>query len=145
MKQSTAKTLGVAALGAAFAAAAAGVASAAPALPDASGAVGTVGSLSSALPLEQAASTLPVGGPEALVAGQNALENGLTAAQPTVEKVLSGAAEQGEPADDHGEDGKKAAAAKPKPADPVGQLLGGLPTGPVATQGLPTKGLGLPL
>jgi len=42
MKQSAAKTLGVAALGAAFAAAGAGVASAAPAVPDVAG-MNTVG------------------------------------------------------------------------------------------------------
>ena len=52
MKQSAAKTLGVAALGAAFAAAGAGAANAAPArrvLPDASQALGTV---TQALPVE---------------------------------------------------------------------------------------------
>ncbi|MFD9909331.1 ATP-binding protein [Streptomyces sp. NPDC059063] len=148
MKQSAAKTLGVAALGAAFAAAAAGAASAAPAVPAVPDATGALGSLSSTLPLDQAAKTLPVGGVESLAAGQNALENGLTGAQPTLEKVLGGD-DKAEPADDQGEDGKKAAAAPkpagPKPADPVGQLLGGLPTGPVATQGLPTSNLGLPL
>ncbi|NBE55715.1 ATP-binding protein [Streptomyces boluensis] len=56
MKHSAAKSLGVAALGAAFAAAGAGSASAvAPALPDAAATVGTV---TSALP-EQATKTLP--------------------------------------------------------------------------------------
>ena len=42
MKQSAAKTLGVAALGAAFAAAGAGAANAAPAVPDSSQALDTV-------------------------------------------------------------------------------------------------------
>ena len=42
MKQSAAKTLGVAALGAAFAAAGAGAANAAPAVPDATQALGAV-------------------------------------------------------------------------------------------------------
>ncbi|MGW2224710.1 ATP-binding protein [Streptomyces formicae] len=74
MKQSAAKTLGVAALGAAFAAAGAGAATAAPAVPDAAAALGTV---SSVLPLDQAAKTLPAGGPESLAAGQNALTGAL--------------------------------------------------------------------
>ena len=47
MKQSAAKTLGVAALGAAFAATGAGAANAAPAVPDATG---MLGSGTSALP-----------------------------------------------------------------------------------------------
>ncbi|MEV6514006.1 hypothetical protein AB0M61_48915, partial [Streptomyces sp. NPDC051642] len=59
MKQSAAKTLGVAALGAAFAAVAAGSASAAvaaPALPDATQALGTV---THTLPAENVAKALP--------------------------------------------------------------------------------------
>lgn len=56
MKQSAVKTLGVAALGAAFAAAGAGAASAAPALPDAGSALDTV---TSTLPAEQVAQVLP--------------------------------------------------------------------------------------
>ncbi|MFJ2767530.1 ATP-binding protein [Streptomyces sp. NPDC087300] len=94
MKQSAVKTLGVAALGAAFAAAGAGAATAAPALPDATGALGTV---SSVLPLDQAAKTLPAGAPESLTAGQNALSGGLAGVE------------------------------KPGPGDPVSGLLGGLP------------------
>jgi hypothetical protein len=72
MKQSAAKTLGVAALGVAFAAAAAGTASASvvPTLPDAGSALGTVGQT---LPLESAVSQLPSGAPEALAAGQSVL------------------------------------------------------------------------
>ncbi|MET8244895.1 ATP-binding protein [Streptomyces sp. NPDC005202] len=65
MKQSAAKTLGVAALGAAFAAAGAGAANAAPAVPDASQALGTV------------TKSLPS-------------KTGLAAAQPVAEKVLAG-------------------------------------------------------
>ncbi|GGV02986.1 ATP-binding protein [Streptomyces spectabilis] len=154
MKQSAVKTLGVAALGAAFAAVGAGAANAAPAtVPDPSTALETV---TTTLPLDRAASTLPAGAPESLAAGQGALTTGLTAAQPAVENFVGSlstktlettAAEALEQGDDEGEDGTKAA--KPKPAapgaNPVGQLLGGLPTGPVATQGLPTQGLGLPL
>ncbi|EYT84341.1 hypothetical protein CF54_02110, partial [Streptomyces sp. Tu 6176] len=59
MKQSAVKTLGVAALGAAFAAAGAGAANAAPAAPDVGQALGTV---SKALPTENVTKALP-GGP----------------------------------------------------------------------------------
>ncbi|MFJ8820287.1 ATP-binding protein [Streptomyces sp. NPDC102467] len=111
MKQSAAKTLGVAALGVAFAAAGAGAANAV-ALPDTAGALNSV---TSGLPLEQASSVLPAGGPEAVSAAQSALGSGLTAAQPVVEKVAQGATE----------------------GDPVTGLLGGLP----ATKSLPTQGL----
>ncbi|MET9493291.1 ATP-binding protein [Streptomyces sp. NPDC006552] len=115
MKQSAAKTLGVAALGAAFAVAAAGAANAAPALPDAAGAVN---GLTSGLPLEQVTGSLPAGGPQALAGAQNALGHGLTAAQPVVEKLTDG-------------------------GDPVKGLLGGLPTNSLPTKGLPVGG-GLP-
>ncbi|WP_199549201.1 ATP-binding protein [Streptomyces sp. N35] len=119
MKQS-AKTLGVAALGAAFAAAGAGTASAAPALPDPAQAVGAV---TQDLPVGQVTKTLP-GASEAVDAGQGALTNGLSTAKPTLEKSL--------PAD----------------TDPVAGLLGGLPVGGLPTGGLPTGGLpvdGLPV
>ncbi|QDQ13355.1 ATP-binding protein [Streptomyces spectabilis] len=151
MKQSAVKTLGVAALGAAFAAVGAGAANAAPAtVPDPSTALETV---TSTLPLDQAASTLPAGAPESLAAGQSALASGVGATGPAVEHFLpalstqtleSAASAATEPADDQGEDGGRAAAPKPG-GDPVGQLLGGLPTGEMKTQGLPTQGLGLPL
>ncbi|WHM36998.1 ATP-binding protein [Streptomyces sp. BPTC-684] len=78
MKQSAVKTLGAAAVGAAFAAAAAGTASAAPAvaavpeLPALSG-------LTQTLPVEGVADKLPMGGPESLAAGQNALAQGTSA------------------------------------------------------------------
>ncbi|MGY0492175.1 ATP-binding protein [Streptomyces sp. WG-D5] len=107
MKQFAAKTLGVAALGAAFAAAGAGAASAAPAVPDAAD---TVGSVTSALPLQDVASTLPAGGAESLAAGQNAVASGLNSATPAVEQVTQGAL----PGDG---------------GDPVSGLLGGLPIG----------------
>ncbi|MFI7010113.1 ATP-binding protein [Streptomyces sp. NPDC050145] len=110
MKQSAVKTLGVAALGAAFAAAGAGAANAAPALPDATGALGSV---SSVLPVEQAASTLPAGTPQAVSAAQGAVGSGVTALQPTVAKVTEG-------------------------GDPVSGLIGGLPVGQgLPTSGLP--------
>ncbi|MCH5677538.1 ATP-binding protein [Streptomyces gilvus] len=59
MKQSAAKTLGVAALGAAFAAVGAGAANAAPALPDTSGALDTV---TRTLPTENVSKALPGAG-----------------------------------------------------------------------------------
>ncbi|MFC8132258.1 ATP-binding protein [Streptomyces sp. NPDC057302] len=129
MKQSAAKTLGVAALGAAFAAAGAGVATAAPGLPDASGALG---SAASALPMDQVAENLPAGGPEAVAAGQNALGSTLQASAPTVAKL----GESMKDASDRG--------AKPAAGDPVSGLLGGLPvSGALPTQGLPLQGLPL--
>ncbi|MEU6391490.1 ATP-binding protein [Streptomyces sp. NPDC046939] len=111
MKQSAAKTLGVAALGAAFAVAGAGAASAAS-LPDVAG---TVTGLTSGLPLDQAAGSLPVGGPEALHGAQSAVNNGLTTVQPVAQQLLEN-------------------------GDPVGDLLGGLPTNSLPTKGLPVGG-----
>ncbi|MEU3740833.1 MULTISPECIES: ATP-binding protein [unclassified Streptomyces] len=133
MKQSAAKTLGVAALGAAFAAVGAGAASAAPALPDATDALG---SATAVLPVDQVADNLPAGGPEAVSAGQNALGSTLQASAPTVDKL-------GQSMQDASDRGKPAA------GDPVSGLLGGLPlAGALPTQGLPLQGLpvnGLPL
>lgn len=131
MKQSAVKTLGVAALGAAFAATGAGVASAA-AGPDAVGALSTV---TSTLPLEETAQSLPDGAPEALAAGHSALQSGLKSAKPTTDKLLPLGG------DDQGEDGAadRAMSTKPapKPADPVKGLLGGFPV----VQGLGTNAL----
>ncbi|WP_018544104.1 hypothetical protein [Streptomyces sp. LaPpAH-108] len=73
MKQSAVKTLGVAALGAAFAAVGAGAAHAAPAAPQG---------------LDSVTKTLP-GATGALTQGQSAVGSGLTAAQPAVQKVLA--------------------------------------------------------
>ncbi|WP_433546026.1 ATP-binding protein [Streptomyces sp. CA-294286] len=86
MKQSAAKSIGAAALGAAFVAAAAGSANAvaAPALPDAAGALSTV---TAALPVEQVASALPAGGPEALKAGKDALGQSAAAAGESADPV----------------------------------------------------------
>ncbi|MGC3002898.1 hypothetical protein ACPF8X_32155, partial [Streptomyces sp. G35A] len=56
MKQSAAKTLGVAALGAAFAAVGAGAAQAAPAVPDAGPVLGTV---TGAVPAQNLSGALP--------------------------------------------------------------------------------------
>jgi hypothetical protein len=116
MKQSAAKTLGVAALGAAFAAAGAGVASAAPAVPDVAGLDGTV---SQALPVGDLARTLPGAG-EALGQGQHALGGAVAAAQPTAERALG--------------DG---------PVAPVRGLLGGLPVQGLPAHGLPVNGIPL--
>jgi hypothetical protein len=117
MKQSAAKTLGVAALGAAFAAAGAGAANAAPAVPDATQALGTV---SQGLPTENVTKALPGAG-DALTQAQPAVTTGLSAAQPALEKVLA--------------DG---------PTGPVAGLLGGLPVGQIIP-GSGTGLNGLPL
>ncbi|MGW1889570.1 ATP-binding protein [Streptomyces sp. NPDC002004] len=132
MKQSAVKTLGVAALGAAFAAAGAGAANAAPAIPDANAALGGV---AQTLPVDGVARVLPEGATTSLAHGQEALANGRSTLDTTVHAVqptLAHAAPQlGSVAD-----GKGVASTK--------GLLGGLP----ATQGLGTKGLplnGIPL
>ncbi|MDI3385569.1 ATP-binding protein [Streptomyces sp. B-S-A8] len=102
MKHSAAKTLGVAALGAAFAAAGAGSASAV--VPGLTDAAGTVGNVASTLPVENVASALPGGAGEHLATGQEAVAGGLTAAS------------QAAPAGGEG-------------GDPVSGLIGGLPVG----------------
>ncbi|MGI5428233.1 ATP-binding protein [Streptomyces sp. CA-179760] len=101
MKQSAAKSLGVAALGAAFAATGAGAANAAPAVPDATQGLESV---TQALPAEQLSQTLPAGTGEAVGQGQSLAGTGLAAAQPVAGQLLA----QG-------------------PTGPAGGLLGGLP------------------
>ncbi|GAA2948211.1 MULTISPECIES: ATP-binding protein [Streptomyces] len=101
MKQSAAKSLGVAALGAAFAATGAGAANAAPAVPDAAQ---TLGSVTQALPAEQLSQTLPAGSGEAVGQGQSLAGTGLATAQPVAGQLLA----QG-------------------PTGPGAGLLGGLP------------------
>ncbi|MGX1566142.1 ATP-binding protein [Streptomyces sp. NPDC055506] len=86
MKQSAAKSLGVAALGAAFAATGAGAADAAPAVPDATQALGGV---TQALPAEQLSQTLPAGSGEAVGQGQSLAGTGLAAAQPVAGQLLA--------------------------------------------------------
>ncbi|MDG9716268.1 ATP-binding protein [Streptomyces sp. DH24] len=117
MKQSAAKTLGVAALGAAFAAAGAGAANAAPAAPDAGQALGTV---TQTLPTQNVSQVLP-GAAEALAQGQNVVGTGLAAVQPAAQQLLSGG-----------------------PTAPVQGLIGGLPVGQ-ALPGQGTGLNGLPL
>lgn len=85
MKQSAAKTLGVAALGAAFAAVGAGAANAAPAVPDASAALDTV---TRTLPAENVTEALP-GDSVALAQGQSALGTGADAAMPAAARLLA--------------------------------------------------------
>ncbi|MEU9863854.1 hypothetical protein AB0D99_23570 [Streptomyces sp. NPDC047971] len=109
MKQSAAKTLGVAALGAAFAAAAAGTASAASPLPAAPDALGLV---TQTLPLGDV-TELPDGAGESLLGGQAAVDQGV--------KTLPAAAGQ---AIEHAPLDSATGALG---GTPVGGLLGGLP------------------
>jgi hypothetical protein len=126
MKQSAAKTLGVAALGAAFAAAGAGAADAAPAVPDAGQTLNTVTKM---LPPERIVEALPDAG--AVKTAKPVAQRGVAAAVPTV--------------------GKGAATARPvvegvltdRPAKPVAGLLGGLPVKGLPTHGVPVNGIPL--
>ncbi|MFC8870130.1 ATP-binding protein [Streptomyces sp. NPDC057148] len=118
MKQSAAKTLGVAALGAAFAAAGAGAATAAPALPDTAQ---TVDSVARTLPAETVSQVVPGAG-NIVEQGRHVSATGLTAAQPVVEQVVEQQLSEG-------------------PTKPVAGLLGGLPAKGLPTQGLPVNGL----
>jgi hypothetical protein len=79
MKQSAAKTLGVAALGAAFAAVGAGAANAAPAVPDATQATQALDGVTKTLP----------GAGQALAQGKGAVGAGVAAAQPAVQNALA--------------------------------------------------------
>ncbi|MGX4690210.1 ATP-binding protein [Streptomyces sp. JNUCC 63] len=116
MKQSAAKTLGVAALGAAFAAAGAGAANAAPAAPDAGQ---VLGSVSKALPTENVSKTLPGAG-QALNQAKPTVQKGLAAAQPVARDTLGNG-----------------------PTKPAAGLLGGLPVQGLPTHGAPVNGLPL--
>ncbi|GGV49389.1 ATP-binding protein [Streptomyces griseoflavus] len=113
MKQSAAKTLGVAALGAAFAAAGAGAANAAPAAPDAAQALDTV---TQAVPAERVSGAVP-GSADALAKGQDLAGTGMAAVQPVARKA--------------------------GPGLPGTSLLGGLPLGEVPTKGLNVNGVPL--
>lgn len=116
MKQSAAKTLGVAVLGAAFAAAGAGAATAAPAAPNAGAALDTV---TQSLPAEDVSRVTP-GADRALQTGQDVAGTGLTTARPVAEQLTS----EG-------------------PQERVGGLLGGLPTKGLPTQGVSVNGIPL--
>ncbi|PZG96782.1 ATP-binding protein [Streptomyces sp. NTH33] len=115
MKQSAAKTLGVAALGAAFAAVGAGAANAAPAAPDAGQ---VLGSVSKALPTENVSKALPAG--QALNQAKPTVQKGLAAAQPVARDTLGNGL------------------TKPAPG-----LLGGLPVQGLPTHGVPVNGVPL--
>ncbi|MEU7034054.1 MULTISPECIES: hypothetical protein [unclassified Streptomyces] len=112
MKQSAAKTLGVAALGAAFAAAAAGTATAAPSLPATPDALGLV---TQTVPLGDGLTELPDGAAESLLSGEASVDQGVKTLP-----AAAGAATQHLPLD---------AANGPLANTPVGGLLGGLPLG----------------
>ncbi|AYN39747.1 ATP-binding protein [Streptomyces dangxiongensis] len=126
MKQSAAKTLGVAALGAAVAAVGAGAANAAPATPDAGRTLNTV---TKALPAEGIIEALPDSGAMKLLkplaergvaTAVPAVGKGVAAAQPTAESVLAKG-----------------------PTGPVGGLLGGMPLQGLPTHGVPVNGIAL--
>jgi HAMP domain-containing protein len=124
MKQSAAKTLGVAALGAAFAAAAAGSASAASTVPAPTQALGNV---SHTLPLNDVTGKLPAGAAETLTGGQGAITDNASTLPATAQGVVGEVAPAGA-------------------TEPVAGLLGGLPAlgggSPLgALGGLPVNGL----
>ncbi|MEU0049788.1 ATP-binding protein [Streptomyces sp. NPDC006184] len=126
MKQSAAKTLGVAALGAAVAAVGAGAANAAPVTPDAGQTLNTV---TKALPPEQVVDALPDSG--AMKVLKPVAKRGVAAALPVVGKGLAAAQPVAESTLSKG------------PAGPVGGLLGGLPLKGLPTHGLPVNGIPL--
>ncbi|ANP49065.1 hypothetical protein J2Z21_002344 [Streptomyces griseochromogenes] len=113
MKQSAVKTLGVAALGAAFAAVGAGAAAAAPAVPDATQALDSV---TRTLPAQNVGQALPGAG-QTLAQGQSAVGTGMAAARPVVPAAPQGASASG--------------------------LIGGLPLSDLPTHGAPVKGIQL--
>lgn len=110
MKQSAVKTLGVAALGAAFAAVGAGAANAAPAAPDAGK---VLGSVSKSLPTENVSKTLPEAD-RALDQAKPTVEKSLDTAQPVAHETLEN-----------------------DPVESTFGLLGGLPVQGVLVNGLP--------
>ncbi|WP_155054044.1 ATP-binding protein [Streptomyces blattellae] len=117
MKQSAAKTLGVAALGAAFAAAGTGAAHAAPAVvPDTGSVVNTAEMVTSALPAEDVSKSLPAGDKERAVEGPYVLT-------PVTGPTLAGwALAQGL-------------------TSPASLLLGGMPVQAVPVQAVPVGSL----
>ncbi|MFJ2215846.1 ATP-binding protein [Streptomyces sp. NPDC101062] len=125
MKQSAAKTLGAAALGAAFAAAAAGSASAAPAVPDTGAALGALGSVTKTLPLDEAAGQLPQPLSGAATAAGSAVD--------TVEFTTPYALDAVRASSPLGD----------LVSNPVGTLLGGLPVNGLADGGLGINGIPL--
>ncbi|MBL3667925.1 ATP-binding protein [Streptomyces sp. M2CJ-2] len=116
MKQSAAKTLGVAVLGAAFAVVGAGAASAAPAVPNAGTALDTV---AQSLPAEDVSRVAP-GADGALQTGQDVVGTGMTTARPVAEQLTS----EG-------------------PQEQVDGLLGGLPATGLPKEGVAVNGVPL--
>ncbi|GLF94253.1 hypothetical protein [Streptomyces yaizuensis] len=117
MKQSAARTLGVAALGAAFAAAAAGTAVAAPAPTPAPSLeeVTSLDAVTSAVPVQKVVSKLPAGAPQTLAGAQASTQGALVESASTVPATLGTAATR--------------AVAPGAPQEVLGSLLGGLPVG----------------
>ncbi|MFD7086335.1 ATP-binding protein [Streptomyces sp. NPDC059896] len=113
MKQSAIKTLGTVALGAAFAATAAGSAAAAPAAPQAGAALDLV---TKTLPVGDLAGQLPAPLPDVLTATGLVLSTVQTTAPYAIDAV--------------------------KTANPVQQLVGGLPVNGLG-KGLPVNGIPL--
>ncbi|MFJ3900650.1 hypothetical protein [Streptomyces sp. NPDC090025] len=145
MKQSAAKTLGVAALGAAFAAAAAGTATAAPALPAAGPEL--LSNVTKVVPLGEDLTELPANAGQALAGGETAVGAGADQAM----KQLPGAVDQarnlpGEVQKQAGSIPLEGAQAglKNTPLGAVGDLAGGTPVGGLLG-GLPVGGGALPL
>ncbi|NKI40476.1 ATP-binding protein [Streptomyces physcomitrii] len=153
MKQSAVKTLGVAALGAAFAAVGAGAASAAPATPDA------LGTVTGALDSAEAPKTLPaadgvnkvLGVPEQVADGVDSaapveqitggLESTTAMAARAQEAQRAGQGQQGRQ-DQQRESGSLLPTGD---SSPVGGLLGGLPLGGASSPVGGLLGGGLPL
>jgi hypothetical protein len=116
MKKSAVKTIGAAALGAAFAATAAGVAAA-----ETPEALTSLDSVTSVVPVQDTLTKLPAGAPESLTGGRAAL----TESASTLPGTLQGTGERVLAAD---------------ATEPVKALLGGLPVGDL-TKGLTGGGL----
>lgn len=116
MKQSAAKTLGVAVLGAAFAAVGAGAASAAPAAPAVPNADAALDTVAQSLPAENVSGMAP-GADRALQTGGDVVGTGMTTTRPVTEQLTA----EG-------------------PQEQVGGLLGGLPTKGLPTQGVSVNG-----
>ncbi|MFJ9827497.1 hypothetical protein ACIRSU_24510 [Streptomyces sp. NPDC101160] len=138
MKQSAAKKLGVAVLGAAFAAAAAGTASAAPA-PEPAG-PDALGLVTNTVPVGEDVTELPAGTDAALAGGETAVGSGaeqaVNAVPGAVDQAQNLPGEVQKQASNLPLDGAKSGLAA-TPLQGATGLLGGLPL-----NGLPVGGLG---
>ncbi|MEV8568358.1 ATP-binding protein [Streptomyces sp. NPDC051322] len=122
MKQSAAKTLGVAVVGAAFAAVAAGSASAATVPAAAPNVSGALDSVAEALPVQVGPAQLPLGAGKSVDAGRTALGS----ESASLPNALAGTLSKGLPLNGG--------------ANPGG-LLGGLPSGSLSGNSLPGDAL----